>query len=255
MGKRRRIARKRPWLGGSLVAVPYGRDDDDVMRNRVGDRVGLDLRVGVAGSVEWITDPAEAHVDHAGVLVDGPPDRLRLRELWNRPLRGADLRDQQLGRREAPGDADRVVHLGSDDPGDERPVPFPVDPRRSPDEAFRGDDVAHELGMAAVDTGVEDRDANRRERRRLGPGVVGVVRGEVPLAGNERVRWREGSCGDSEGGREGERSDEPPHQAGAATMGIVSSGPGNPEADSRYVVVCVGRTTAANEPSACTVKR
>src|SRR5581483_7353739 len=128
--------------------------------------------------------------------------------------------------------------------------------RPAPHEAARRDHVAGELGVPGVDAGVDDGDPHRRERGRLRPGVVGVVREQVPLPRDERIRGRE-RRGRRDGGERGDdrRGDAARHQAGASTTGIVIVGPGNPAALSLYVVVSAGRTTVANVPSAATRRR
>ena len=121
--ERRRVARVLPRAGRRLVRVPDRRDDDDTVRDRVRDRVGLEPGVRVALRVERVANPSEAHVDHPRAVVDRPADRLRLGLDRDRPRLRDDLRDQELRGRREPCDADAVVDTRADEPGDERPVP------------------------------------------------------------------------------------------------------------------------------------
>ena len=98
-----------------------------------------------------------------------------------------DLRDDELGRGREPRDPDVVVELRGDDPRDDRPVAAAV-LRAAADEALRHRDVPGEIRMAEVDARVDHGDADRRERRRCLPRVVGAVGERVPLPRRERVR-------------------------------------------------------------------
>jgi hypothetical protein len=66
-------------------------------------------------------------------------------------------------------------------------VPGLVDPRRTADEGLGADDPVCELGMVAVDAGVDHRHPDGRQQWQLVPEVEGAVRREVPLARGERV--------------------------------------------------------------------
>jgi len=46
----------------------------------------------------------------------------------------------------------------------------------TPDEGTRKEDAAREVGVRDVDSGVDDRDLDRRENRRLGPEVERAVK-------------------------------------------------------------------------------
>ena len=137
--------------------------------------------------VERVADAAEAHVDHARALVDRPADRLHLGLDRDRAVGRHDLRHEQLGRRRQAGDADAVVRLRGDQPGDEGSVALLVDGRRAADEALRLEDPAGQIGVAAVDARVDHRHERRRERRLGVPGVVRPVLRQVPLPRGERV--------------------------------------------------------------------
>ena len=80
-------------------------------------------------------------------------------------------------------------------------MPLLVGERAAADEALRRSDLAGELGMAAVDPGVDDRDLDpcARKRRKVGPRVERPVLREVPLTGGERVVGREGVALDGRG--------------------------------------------------------
>ena len=189
--KRRRVARVLPRARRRLVGVADRRNDDDAVRDRIGDSVSLEARVGVTVRIERVTDAAEAHVDDASAVVDGPANRPCLRVDRDRARLGHDLRDEQFGRRREARDADPVVDACPDEPGDERAVTERVHARRAADEALRAEDPAREIGMACVDAGVDDRDRDRLERRQRDPrGVEAAVR-EVPLLRHERIARRE----------------------------------------------------------------
>ena len=120
-------------------------------------------------------------------LSDGPADRLGLRLDRNRSLRADDLRDQQLGTRRKPCDTDAVVRLRGYQAGYERAVALCVDRGRPGDEALRRGDPAAQLGMGAVDPGVDHRNLHRGERRELRPGIERMVLHRVPLAREQRI--------------------------------------------------------------------
>ena len=156
----RGVARVRPRLRERLVAVADRGDEHRALRVRVGDRLRLERRVGVAVRAHGVADAAETEVDHAGAAVGGPADRLRLRIERDRPVRFDDLCDEEL---RGVGDADDPlrVEVRGDLAGDEGAVPFGVDARVAADEAANVEDAALEVRERAVDAGVDDRDLDR----------------------------------------------------------------------------------------------
>src|SRR5205807_4321369 len=155
---------------------------------RVVDRARLGRREGVAERISRVAQAAEAEVDDARALADCPADRRGLRA--ERDLLTADdLRDHELGREGDPCDAEAVVRRGSDLARDEGAVPLLVGEWAPTHEALRSHDATGEVGMAAVDSGVDDGDADARARklRQLRrPEVEGVILRQVPLPRRER---------------------------------------------------------------------
>ena len=190
--ERGRVAGEVPRLARRLVAVPDRGDDDDVVRDRVGDGLGLRLRVRVARGMQRIADPAEAHVDHARALVDGPPDRLRLGRRSGIVRCGVTT----LATISCAAGNSPAMPMPSSTVAPIRPatnVPCPcVSTVALPPTKLRAATMCFaSSGCAAVDPRVDDRDLHRRERRQLRPGVVGVVRRQVPLLRRERIGRRE----------------------------------------------------------------
>ncbi len=65
-----------------------------------------------------------------------------------------------------------------------------VDASGAPDEALRVEDLLGEIGMACVDTRVDDRDRNALERRKRDPRCIEPAVREIPLLRDERIRRR-----------------------------------------------------------------
>ena len=134
--QRRRIARERPGLARRLVAVADRRDDDDALARTA-------YATAAASSGEYVS--------RAGLSGSRRPPRLRLitrapsstaqriarasasSEIV--PVAADDLRDSSSARNAMPGDALALSILRRDQPGDERPVPLPVDAPVAADEA------------------------------------------------------------------------------------------------------------------------
>ena len=187
VGESRRVAREAPRRPGSLVGVADRGHDHRAVLHGVSDRLLLEARVRVATRVPRVAKAAQADVDDACTVVDRPADRTRLRLDGDRPVGCHDLRDDELGRGREPGDPDVVVELRGDDPRNDRPVAAAV-LRAAADEALRHSHVPGEIRMAEVDARVDHGDADRRERRRCLPCVVGAVGERVPLPRRQRVR-------------------------------------------------------------------
>lgn len=198
-----------------LAAVARGGDDDGALLQCVLDGGVLGgFRVGGDGVV------AEGEIDDVGAVVGGPADAVgecaapagagflagRVAVLEDH----ADGQDLRLG-----GDAEyavvaaRAVAVTGDDPGHGGAVPRPgaVAPLGSEaDEVLGGQDVALEVGVGFVHTGVEDGD---RDALALGraPGLLGVHGVQAPLLGADGVgvgggrrEQREGRGGRERGG-------------------------------------------------------
>jgi hypothetical protein len=129
---------------------------------------------------------------------DRPADRLRLRLDRDRTLRPDDLRDEQLGRRRESRHPHRVVRLGRDQAGHERPVALGVDQGRARDEAPGCGDAALQLWMRTVDPRVDHRHAHGGKRGRIGPRVERAVLHCVPLLHEERVVGDVGGTAEAE---------------------------------------------------------
>ena len=194
------IRRVPPRCRRRLRAVPDRRDDDGAFRVRVLDGGALERRVGVERRVERVAHAAEAEVDDACALVDGPADPGDLGGERDVAVGGDDLRDDQSCVEREAGHPDPVRRVGGDLAGDERPVSLLVVVRRAADERLRRDDASGEVGMRSVDAGVDDRDLDRREARHRRPERPGLVVVEVPLLGGVGL-------GVGERGRDG-RDDE-----------------------------------------------
>src|SRR5947199_89033 len=75
------------------------------------------------------------------------------------------LRDHEPRVERKPGDADAVGRVRGDLAGDERAVALVVAVRRAADERLRGDDAPSQVGVRAVDPGVDHGHAHRQELR------------------------------------------------------------------------------------------
>ena len=210
--ERRGVRRVAPGGRRRLRAVPDRRNDHRAFRVRVLDRSALERRVRVERRVERVAHAAEAEIDHAGALVDGPADPGHLGGERDLAVGGDDLRNDQAGVEREAGHADRVRRVGGDLARDERAVSLLVVVRRPADERLRCDDASDEIGMRTVDARVDDRDLDRREARHRRPERPGLVVVEVPLLGcvGLGVRKRRGDRRDCER-RERDEEREPSH--------------------------------------------
>ena len=185
--QRRRIARVRPRPWRRVGVVPDRGHDHDAPAVGPADRLRLERRERIPVGVARVAEAAEAHVDHARVVLDRPADRLDLGLDVDQVVAVDDLRDEELGRGGGAGDPDRVVDARRDQTGDERAVALLVDAGRAADERLRLGDLAGEVGMVAVDAGVDHGDADCRQDRRRLPEVERPVVVQVPLPRRERV--------------------------------------------------------------------
>ena len=162
--QRRRIVREVPRRRGRLRAVADRRHDDGALRVGVLDGGLLERRVGVEARVERIAHAAEAEVDHARAVVDGPADRGDLGLERDRPVGSDDLRDHQLRVERHAGDALVVERVRGDLPRDERAVPLLVGVRRAADEgACAATTRPTNSGCVPSMPGVDHRDLDRNE--------------------------------------------------------------------------------------------
>jgi hypothetical protein len=140
--------------------------------------------------------------------VGRPADRVGLVLDRDRLVAAGDLGDDQLSRERDSRDP-FVVQGRRDLACDERPVSLLVGQRAPADEAAGCPDLRlRELGMRAVEAGIDDRDPNRREGRKLGAEPVeGVILPEVVLLRGQRVGRSEAGAPRHRrgGGRERER--------------------------------------------------
>ena len=185
--QRRRVVRVRPRRLRRLRPVADGSDDHRALRVRVVDRRLLERRVRVDPRVERVAHPAEAEVDDARAVIDGPVDCVDLGLQRHRAVGLHDLRDEQLRVERDSGDAVAVERARGDLAGHERPVTLGVAPRRAAGEALRQQDASDELRMAAVDSRVDHRDLHRSELRLRRPEIPGLVLLQVPLLRRERL--------------------------------------------------------------------
>ena len=162
-------------------------DDEHALRDHVGNRVRLELRVRCHGSdcrrsrgpLRLMSSPVRPSRPTTG----SPSPRPR-RESSPESRRPSPIRSS-AGGAARPCRCRRSSWRRS--AGDEGAMALDVDRRRSLDEAPRRHDAATQLRMSAVDARVDHGDADRGERRRLGPGVERPVLGGVPLLRQEWV--------------------------------------------------------------------
>ena len=183
----RRADREHVCVGGREVlraavetVVAGGRDDERARAEREEDGL-LQKRIVVLA--------AEAEVDHSGAAARSFDDALDRRALVE-DAEGARVPDVQEGLRVDADGADAVVGCG-DDGRDLGAVVLVLVARglRVEDSRVR---AARELGMAHVDSRVDDRDGFARARRL---DAVGADRGPPPLLRDERVGRRLGLRG------------------------------------------------------------
>ncbi len=187
MGQRRRIVGEAPRCRGGLRPVPDGCDDDDPVCVGVLDGGLLERRVRVELRAERVTDAAEAEVDDARSVVHGPVNRRYLRRERDGSVRADDLRDHQTRVERKPRHPDPVERIGGDLARHEGAVPLVVAEGRAADERLGRDDPTPEIGMRAVDPGVDHGDPDRRELGDARPERPRLVLLEVPLIRRERL--------------------------------------------------------------------
>ena len=185
MRKRRRVARVAPRRHRRLVAVADGGDDDNAVRDRVGDGVRLEPREAVAVRVERVADAAEAHVDDPRAVRDGPAARASASIEIVR-----DFVTTFATSSSADG-ASPAMPIPLPTPAamsrDEGPVPERVRPRRPADEALRGEILPARLSVKASTPESMTATGTRLERGQRDPRLVEAALGQVPLLRHERV--------------------------------------------------------------------
>ena len=219
--ERGRVARPRPRLLRRVVAVANSRDDERSLPDGELDRPLLGPGEAVDARVARVARAAEAEVDHARALLNGPADRARLRPRRDRAVVADDLRHHQARRRREARDPRRVVRDRRDLARDERAVTEGVD-NSAADEAAVGDDAVLQLGMAEIDAGVDHRDPYREQLLGGVEGVKRVVAAEVPLAREVLVvrrRRERGTRRPRDGQRERGDGQQAPHACTTVSTG------------------------------------
>ena len=202
------------------VQVASSGNDSDIVTHGVRNS-GLQGRVGHRGT--------EGEVQNFRSCVDSGNNALRNSSAGTGTVRAQDANGKDLRIGSQAGDAHCVVVLGGDDSGHMRAVGVQVVPPsgrtgRARDEVESGKDLACEVFMCAVDTGVDDGNGDARTAGELphvlslGHGALGVPHRRSPcsvvvqtLIGTGRVvgggggkgvrgeRGRVTSCVDSDG--------------------------------------------------------
>ena len=132
------------------IAVPDRRDEERTLGDRVVDRPLLDRRRARA---------AEAQVDHAGAVVDGPDDRRCLLDVAERAVGAARLDDHQPRIAAAARDPLAVRDGAGGERRHERAVSVAVGDLRRPRPHVVGDRLLRrEIGSGQVGAGVDDGD-------------------------------------------------------------------------------------------------